>query len=144
MEPPEFGLGGKPLVFCMFPVGTKLVPNATLSGMDCLRSSGAQRRSGPAPELDGGSCFRSGRYSRGLYCGLRRHSRLFAGLFNGIRNGGLANSQGLRDIGRLWRFQILLKLAILVEGVADTLLDNVIGGCARLSMGAKEGDILID
>jgi hypothetical protein len=41
MEPPEFGLGGKPLVFCMFPVGTKLVPNATLSGMDCLRSSGA-------------------------------------------------------------------------------------------------------
>jgi hypothetical protein len=30
MEPREFGLGGKPLVFCMFPVGTKLVPNATL------------------------------------------------------------------------------------------------------------------
>jgi hypothetical protein len=37
-----------------------------------------------------------------------------------------------------------LKLAILVEGVADTLLYNVIGGCARLSMGTKEGDILID
>jgi hypothetical protein len=41
MEPSEFGLGGKPLVFCMFPVGTKWVPNATLSGMDCQDSSGA-------------------------------------------------------------------------------------------------------
>src|ERR1700734_2803078 len=141
MEPPEFGLGGKPPVFCTFPVGTKLVPNATLSGMDFLRSSGAQRRSGPGPELDGGSCFRSCRYSRGLYCGLRRHSSLLAGLLNGIGSGSLTNSQGLRDIGRLRRFQILLKLAILVEGVADTLLDNVIGSCARLSMGAEEGDI---
>ncbi|AXC13826.1 hypothetical protein ACPOL_4554 [Acidisarcina polymorpha] len=50
MEPPEFGLGGKPAVFCTFPVGTKLVPNATLSGMDCQHSSGAQHRSAFAPE----------------------------------------------------------------------------------------------
>jgi len=30
MKPREFGLDDKPLIFCMFPFGTELVPNATL------------------------------------------------------------------------------------------------------------------
>ena len=44
MEPRELTLGGRPFVFCMFPTGTKLVPNATLRGMECQHPSGAQRR----------------------------------------------------------------------------------------------------
>ena len=67
MEPREFALGGKPPVFCTFPNGTKLVPNATLQGMECQDSSGAKHRCGPATDSHGESCLRPRRY----WCGNR-------------------------------------------------------------------------
>lgn len=57
MEPREFALSRNSLVICMFPNGTKLVPNATLSGMECQYSSGAQHRCGSATDIGADHAF---------------------------------------------------------------------------------------
>src|SRR5580658_4808657 len=138
MEPREFSLGGKPLVFCMFPVGTELVPNATLSGMDCLRSSGAQRRWWPATDSHGGSCLQSRHYCWGLCAVGRAGCRLLCGRLRRFYGWHLANAKGRRNLLRLWRLQELLKVTILGEDIAKRLLHDIIGA------GMDVSGVLID
>jgi hypothetical protein len=55
METRKTDQSDNPCVFCKVPNGTELVPNATLRGVECQSSSGAQHRSGSATDVGAGS-----------------------------------------------------------------------------------------
>src|SRR3984957_5951370 len=115
MESREFALGGKPLVFCMFPAGTKLVPNATLRGMECQRTPGAKRRCGPATNSDGGASLHSRHDCRGLGRRLHPTCGLLRRRLRWIIGRGSSDAQGGRDALRSWLLQKLLKVRIFGE-----------------------------